>query len=308
MCSLNVKKCPKCGKAFNLDDIDEHMKSDHSYTICDLCGLKFTNNEIINHKTICDYRLVPCRFCELNVIFIELEEHENTCGSTTQKCGKCGLFIEKKNFKNHICQKKESEYLSEQIKIDKVEDDKKEKKKIKKKNNNKKNKKKNNIEIEKEFDYNCNVSDIDMNMIFSSHEIQSQIKAFNKFEQKKNKENNIKKEEDKKEKKKNKKKKELEKEEEKKEDDKINNKKKKGKKNRTNQNNKNNKGEDYFDEEDDYYPSKKKINLHNIKFDIPPEEYQNYNKNVNPYNYAYNDLITEENMILEAMKQSLLDQ
>ena len=141
MCSLNVKKCSKCGKVFNIDDLDEHMKSEHSFTICDLCGLKFTNNEIINHKTNCDYRLVPCKFCELNVIFLELEEHENTCGSTTQKCEKCGLFIEKKNFKNHICQKKESEYLSEQIKIDKVEDDKKEKTKIKKKNN-KKNKEK----------------------------------------------------------------------------------------------------------------------------------------------------------------------
>ena len=310
MCSLNVKKCSKCDKAFNIDDLDEHMKSEHSFTICDLCGLKFTNNEIINHKTNCDYRLVPCKFCELNVIFLELEEHENTCGSTTQKCEKCGLFIEKKNFKNHICQKKESEYLSEQIKIDKVEDDKKEKKKIKKKNN-KKNKKQNNIENENDLNFYYNSSDIDMNMIFSSHEIQSQIKAFNKYEQKKNKENNNQKEEDKKEKKKNKKKKEQEKqkekEEEKKEEAKINNKKKKGKKNKVNQNNKNKIAEDYSDE-DDYYPSQKKVNLHNIKFDIPPEEYQNYNKNINQYNYEYNNFMLEEDMVLEAMKQSLLDE
>ena len=306
MCSLNVKKCPKCEKAFNLDDIDEHMKSEHSFTVCDLCGLKFTNNEITYHKTNCDYRLVPCKFCELNVIYLELEEHENTCGCTTQKCEKCGLFIEKKNFKNHICQKKENEYLSEQIKLVKVDDDKKEKKKIKKKNN-KKNKKQNNIVNENEFDFNYNCSDIDMNMIFSSHEIQSQIKAFNKFEQKKNKENNNQKEEDKKEKKKNKKKKEKEKEEEeKKEDVKINNKKKKGKKNKVNHNNKNKIAEDYFDE-DDYFQSQKKIDLHNIKFDIPPEEYQNYNKNTNLYNYEYNNFILEENMVLEAMKQSLLD-
>ena len=289
MCSLNVKKCSKCDKAFNIDDLDEHMKSEHSFTICDLCGLKFTNNEIINHKTNCDYRLVPCK---------------------TQKCEKCGLFIEKKNFKNHICQKKESEYLSEQIKIDKVEDDKKEKKKIKKKNN-KKNKKQNNIENENDLNFYYNSSDIDMNMIFSSHEIQSQIKAFNKYEQKKNKENNNQKEEDKKEKKKNKKKKEQEKqkekEEEKKEEAKINNKKKKGKKNKVNQNNKNKIAEDYSDE-DDYYPSQKKVNLHNIKFDIPPEEYQNYNKNINQYNYEYNNFILEEDMVLEAMKQSLLDE
>ena len=306
MCSLNVKKCEKCGKPLNIDDIDEHMKSEHSYTICDLCGLKFINNEIEKHKINCDYRLVPCKFCELNVIFIELEEHENTCGSTTQKCEKCGILIEKKNFKNHICQKKESEYLSEQIKIDKLEEDKKEKKKIKKKNN-KKNKKQNNIENENEFNFNYNVEDVNMNMIFSSHELQNQIKAFNKFEEKKNKENNNKKEEDKKEKKKNKKKKEQEKEkeEEKLEEIKLNNKKKKGKKNKVNQSNKSKMAED-FSEEDDYFPSQKKINLHNIKFDLPPEEYQNYNKNT--YNYKCNDFILEENMLIEAMKQSLLDQ
>ena len=39
MCSLNVKKCSKCGKVFNIDDLDEHMKSEHSFTICDLCTI-----------------------------------------------------------------------------------------------------------------------------------------------------------------------------------------------------------------------------------------------------------------------------
>ena len=305
MCSINVKRCPKCDKPFNIDDLDEHINIEHSFVICDLCGIKYTKKEIENHKLNCDYRLIPCKYCELNVIFQELEEHENICGSTTKMCEKCGIFIEKKNFNYHICEKKESEYLSEHINIDKVEEDKKEKKKIK---NNKKNKKK---KVMKEDDQinklENNFEDLDLNMIYSSHEIQSQIKALKKFENKKINENINKKVEDKKEKKKNKKKKLKEKEDSKEEDNKINNKNKKGKKNKITQNKINKNSNDYpDDEEEDFYTTKKKINLHNIKFDLPPEEYENYNKG-NVYNYEYNDFIMEENMILEAMKQSLID-
>ena len=230
MCSLNVKKCPKCNKPFNIDEMDEHIKLEHSYVICDLCGIKCSQGEFEKHKINCSCRLVPCKYCELNVIYQELTEHENICGSTTQKCEKCGLFIEKKFFKNHICQKKESEYLSEHIKIDNNEDIKKEKKNIKNKKNKKKRQQKNIEENEIINKIENNGEDIDMNLMFSSHEILAQIKALNKYEKKKNDENNNKMEENKKEKKKNKKKKEKEKEDEKEEEIKINNKKKKGKK------------------------------------------------------------------------------
>ena len=101
MCSLNVKKCPKCNKPFNIDDLNEHIKLVHSYIICDLCNNKFLNCEIEKHKKNCVYRLFPCRYCELSVLLKELEEHENVCGSTTQKCPTCGLYIEKKKFENH---------------------------------------------------------------------------------------------------------------------------------------------------------------------------------------------------------------
>ena len=305
MCSLNVKKCPNCNKPFNLDDLDEHIKFEHSFVTCDLCGSLFTNKEIDNHKINCDYRLIPCKFCELNVIFQELEEHENLCGATTQKCENCGIFIEKRNFKNHICEKKESEFLSEHIKIDKIEEDKKEKKKIK---NNKKKKQQKMKKEEEEINNFCqDLNDFDLNMIYSSHEIRDQIKALKKYENKKNNEEEHKIFEDKKQKKKNKKKKLKEKEDEKEEDNKINAKIKK-KKNKTGHNKINKNCKDYSDDEEDYYNFKNKINLHNIKFDLPPEDYENYNNNKKKiYNYEYNDYFLEENMIQEAIKKSLLD-
>ena len=314
MCSINVKKCPKCEKPYNLDDLDDHIKFEHSFLSCDLCGNKFIAKELEGHKINCDFRLIPCKYCELNVIFQEIEEHENICGSTTKQCEKCGLVFEKKIFNNHICQKKENEYLNEYIKIDKIYKDKEEKKKAKNKNNKKnksqniKNENENKINNPNYYEDNSN-----LDMIFSSKEMYYQIKALKKFEDKKNNELiNKKEEEDTKEKKnkKNKKKKGKvkEKEDEKEENNKNNNKKKKGKKNKNSQNNNNKNFEDYSDDEDDdYFPTKKKANLHNIKFDLPPEEYENYNKVKNVYNNKYNDFISEENMILEAIKKSLVD-
>ena len=316
MCSLNVKRCPKCDKPFNLDDLDEHLKLDHTLVACDLCGNKYIVRELENHKMNCEYRLITCKFCELSVIFQELEEHENICGSTTKLCEKCGLFIEKKNFENHICEKQESQYLNEYIQFDVKEEDKKEKKKIKNKKN-KKNKPQNNVK-ENEIMNNINndMDDLDLNMVMSSKEMYYQIKALKKFEDKKNKEINNKKVEDKKvedkkeqknKKNKKKKEKEKEKEDEKEEETKNNKKNKRGKKNKIIQNKNNKDMKDYSDDDENYYPSNKKRNLHNIKFDLPPEEYENYNKKIKALNYEYNSLRLEEEMISEAIKQSLIE-
>lgn len=353
MCSLNVKKCPKCNKPFNNDDLNEHIKSKHTYIVCDLCNMKFPNSIIEEHKNNCSCRLIPCKYCELNVMFKELEEHENICGSTTEKCLKCGLYIEKKNISKHICLDKETEFLNENLKIINNEDEKKEKKKIKHgleknsykknkvfidfgdsnkntkkikeneiKNNinefnflenkkkNKKNKKKssniNNFDINKNEDK----MDIEMDMMLSPEEIQNQIDAFNNFE-KMNENNNINNNNDKpKKKKKNKKKdKEYDFEEIEKQNEKPKKKGKKSKqmggknfKNKISKNDEDNK----FIGEDEYYTGKKNMNLHNIKCDIPPNEYKNYNNVINDYNYGF-DYNLEDNMIQEAIKRSLED-
>lgn len=313
MCYINVKRCPKCEKPFNIDDLNDHVEYEHSLSKCDLCGKEYIRKELDNHKINCEYRLIPCKYCQLNVIFIELEEHENMCGSITKKCEKCGLYIEQKKFDNHICQKQESQYLNDYIKIEKIDEEKKEKKKTKKKYNKKNKIKFQNNEKENEIwnELNNNIDDLNLNMILTPKEMNNQIKAMKQFEDKKNNEITDKKVEDKKEKKKkkNKKDKEMEKEDVKEEDSKKNKKNKKGKKNKNVQNKYNKNLEEYSDEEDNYNynPTKKKIDLHNLKFDLLPEEYRNNNKNKNLNNNGYNNFILEEKMILEAINQSLLD-
>jgi hypothetical protein len=284
-------------------------------------------------------------------MFKELEEHENICGSTTEKCLKCGLYIEKKNIAKHICLDKETEFLNENLKISNNEDEKKEKKKIKRgleknsykknkvfidftdsnkntkkikeneikdnfndfnfiesKKKSKKNKKKssniNNFEINKIEDN----MDIEMDMMFSPEEIQNQINALNNYE-KMNENNNINNNNDKpKNKKKNKKK---DKEYNFEEFEKLNEKqKKKGKKskqvggknfkNKISKNDEDNK----FIGEDEYYTGKKNMNLHNIKCDIPPNEYKNYNNVIYNFNYGFDNKL-EDDMLKEAIKRSL---
>ena len=101
MCIVNVKKCPECNQPFTIEDIEEHIKNEHSEVTCDLCKRKFNIKEIENHKNNCDCRMVPCKYCELEFLYKELKEHQITCGSKTEQCPRCGQYIQKKDYNFH---------------------------------------------------------------------------------------------------------------------------------------------------------------------------------------------------------------
>ncbi|CAG9770231.1 unnamed protein product [Ceutorhynchus assimilis] len=46
--------------------------------------------------------LLPCKFCDLELPKLELEEHENYCGSRTDKCLDCGELVMFKNKQVHL--------------------------------------------------------------------------------------------------------------------------------------------------------------------------------------------------------------
>ena len=102
MCSINVKKCPKCNKPFTIVDLEEHMQEVHSEVECEYCKKKFSKGEIENHKKRCDSKMVPCSYCELNVLLGELKEHQKTCGSITEPCIKCKRYIQRKDMDKHL--------------------------------------------------------------------------------------------------------------------------------------------------------------------------------------------------------------
>lgn len=334
MCSFNIKKCPKCNQPFNIDDLNEHIKLEHSYIDCELCNNKFKYSEIENHVKVCLYQLFPCKYCKLNVLLKELEDHEEICGSTTEKCPKCDIYIEKRNYEKHLCLNKGIEYFNENIKINFEKGIKEEKKKIKNgleknffdknrvtiniyPNKNKDNNKKINIsEINEDGEYKSlknkknkakqnkikNLKNFNENInanIVTEKEIENQTNPLNKFEKSKNINNNINYKQMKKKKKKNNQK------EEEKEEIQIKNKRDKKKVAFGGGKNKLNKEDDYkFLEEDEYYSGQNNLNLHNIKYDIIPDKFKKYN-NIN-FNHGFDNL--EEDLLQEAIKLSLKEQ
>ena len=102
MCSLNVKKCPKCNKPFTIDDLEEHIQEMHTEVECEFCKKKFPRAELDKHKTKCDSKLVPCIYCELQVLLGELKEHQKACGAITEPCVKCNRYIQRKHMDQHL--------------------------------------------------------------------------------------------------------------------------------------------------------------------------------------------------------------
>ena len=102
MCSLNVKKCPKCNKPFTIDDLEDHMIEAHTDVECEFCKQKFSKSDIDNHKKRCDSKMVPCSFCEMDVLFGELKEHQKACGAITEPCIKCNRYIQRKDMDKHL--------------------------------------------------------------------------------------------------------------------------------------------------------------------------------------------------------------
>jgi hypothetical protein len=102
MCSINVKKCPKCNKPFTVDDLEDHIKEVHTEIECEFCKKKFLKSEIDNHKKRCDSKMVPCSYCEMDVLLGELKEHQKTCGAITEPCIKCNRYIQRKNMDKHL--------------------------------------------------------------------------------------------------------------------------------------------------------------------------------------------------------------
>ena len=102
MCSLNIKKCPKCNKPFTVDELEEHIEEAHGEVECEFCKKKFPKIEIENHKKKCDSKMVPCRYCELDILLSEIKEHQNICGAITEPCQKCRRYIQRKEMEKHL--------------------------------------------------------------------------------------------------------------------------------------------------------------------------------------------------------------
>lgn len=70
---------------------------------CKDCRHKVQSGAMEHHKTTsCGKRKVACVHCELELPKSEMADHENYCGSRTERCDECGELVMLKYQKLHI--------------------------------------------------------------------------------------------------------------------------------------------------------------------------------------------------------------
>ncbi|XP_077318157.1 TRAF-type zinc finger domain-containing protein 1 [Lithobates pipiens] len=106
-CHRNIRICEVCKEPVPSIDMEEHMNTEHVQVTCK-CKMGMEKNLLEEHeRSSCPLRLVICQFCDLELAFNKLGEHEAYCGARTERCEKCGSSVMTKDLKDHpaVCGK-----------------------------------------------------------------------------------------------------------------------------------------------------------------------------------------------------------
>uniref|UniRef100_A0A6I8RL73 TRAF-type zinc finger domain-containing protein 1 n=2 Tax=Xenopus tropicalis TaxID=8364 RepID=A0A6I8RL73_XENTR len=106
-CKRNLSVCDVCKEPVPTADMEEHLATEHMPVTCK-CKMTMEKAFLEEHKlSACPLRLVKCQFCELEVAFNALADHEDYCGARTERCEKCGRSVMIKDLNDHpdVCGK-----------------------------------------------------------------------------------------------------------------------------------------------------------------------------------------------------------
>ncbi|XP_040271985.1 TRAF-type zinc finger domain-containing protein 1 [Bufo bufo] len=106
-CRRNIIICKLCKEPIPRSEMEDHHASEHALVTCK-CNMTMEKCALEEHeKSSCPLRLVKCQFCELEVTFNTLENHEDYCGARTEQCKNCGSSVMIKDLTEHpaVCGK-----------------------------------------------------------------------------------------------------------------------------------------------------------------------------------------------------------
>lgn len=101
-CLRNNMLCEICGQLIRKSEKQAHHDEFHKEMKCN-CGKMVEFYLLAEHKmTECPHRIVKCKYCMLNMKFKDLSQHEQACGTRTEKCEKCNRYIMISELENHL--------------------------------------------------------------------------------------------------------------------------------------------------------------------------------------------------------------
>ncbi|KAM6377346.1 TRAF-type zinc finger domain-containing protein 1 [Pluvialis apricaria] len=100
-CSRNIEVCRYCSESIPKSEMKNHMESEHVQVTCK-CRMKIEKSLLKDHEaSACPLRPALCQYCDIQLAFNKLQDHEIYCGARTERCGGCGCNIMMKDLKDH---------------------------------------------------------------------------------------------------------------------------------------------------------------------------------------------------------------
>ncbi|XP_054710134.1 TNF receptor-associated factor 6-like [Uloborus diversus] len=99
-----LQKKRGCKRTLLLKELETHLESCGYVPVsCPCgCGLQVTKRELAQHLTsTCERRLVPCTFCQDEIVYKDTETHNEVCGKRPVICPHCKAEVKREQLPSH---------------------------------------------------------------------------------------------------------------------------------------------------------------------------------------------------------------
>lgn len=96
----------KCGWIGKISSLNEHFKVCQKQIVkcpLDNCSLSLLREQLPEHLSKCEYRIIQCEFCHECHTYVKTDEHKAVCPKIKLECPQeCGMRIERENLNLHL--------------------------------------------------------------------------------------------------------------------------------------------------------------------------------------------------------------